>query len=554
MNYKLLFLLFFATLTVSAQEGLVLRGDCTPISEDEAAAAKGMTPLRLPNPNTQWDADKTYSQLVILFSFSDTDFNFDNPQQVYDNMLNAKGYNQRQGKGCVADYYREQSGGLLNLQFDVLGPVTISTVAQPYASPNSNTRNYGREQFREATNMILAAYPDLDYSIYDWNGDGFIEQVVYIYAGYSGNQNSQKCYGHIWPNTSSFSAITTPDGKRISNYTASGELWSNNLSCGIGTICHEFTHSLGLPDIYPTNPNAGYSAVDEWDLMDGGNFTNYGWCPPNFSALEKMLMGWLTPVELSGPATILNMKPVSQGGEVYQIKHTNNEYLLLENRQWDGWDAGLPGKGLAVFHVNYNRSAWSGNTVNNTEGKYKYHLFNADNIDSYEEWQNLLIARGVTTQNGTYQNSNRMNRWVFSSASYPWTTDSTDVFLDSLTNESVPATLMYNDKNGSKFLSKPITRIRQNADGTLSFRFMGGVRMKGDMDDDDHFTIADIVAVTNVIALGGNDEQWEIADVNSDGKVNVADIIFLQMMMARTTLPVGDEETNDSYKSSVTAR
>ena len=165
----------------------------------------------------------------------------------------------------------------------------------------------------EATNLFIEEHPEIDFSQYDWNGNGRVNQVIFIYAGLTGNITSTACYGHIWPNTSSFPTITTPDGKKISNFTASGELWPYNRSFGIGTICHEFSHSLGLPDIYPTSKNGGYSICDEWDLMDGGNFTNYGWCPPNYTPLEKMLLGWLTPVELTEPTSITDLKSVSEG-------------------------------------------------------------------------------------------------------------------------------------------------------------------------------------------------------------------------------------------------
>jgi M6 family metalloprotease-like protein len=539
MKKLLLFICCLSALASSGQELRVVRGNCTPVfeAEDSVAAARGMAVRRLQATNTQWDGNKTYRQLVILFSFSDTDFQMENPQEVYDSIFNVKGYTQRQGKGCVADYFREQSGGLFNLGFDVFAPVKISTKAQPFSNPSANTTNYGKTQMQEATRLFLAEHPDLDYTSYDWDGDGYVEQVIYVYAGYSGNQAVQKCYGHIWPNTGGFSTITTPDGRKIADYTCSGELWHNDTSCGIGTICHEFTHSLGLPDIYPTSSSAGYSAVDEWDLMDGGNFTNYGWCPPNYSALEKMLMGWLTPVELTEPVTILDMKPVSRGGEVYQIKHTNNEFLLLENRQWEGWDFGLPGKGLAIFHVNYNKTRWINNLVNATKNAWCYDLVHADNMN-YNDWN---YALGGT--NPYLDRTTRLNSRILSTSPYPWLQDGMEP-NDSLTDASSPAAMMYNSSNGNKLLSKPITHIRQNDDGTVSFRFMGGVKVKGDLNDDDRVTMADVVSVVNQIALGNADSA---ADVNGDGLVTVADIIFLHKMLTRTTLSVGEKETEDCY-------
>jgi M6 family metalloprotease-like protein len=427
---------------------------------------------------TGWDATKTYKQMVVLFEFTDSAFHREDVRAAYDKIFNQTGYNEGQGAGCVADYFRDQSGGLLNLSFDVYGPVKVSGKAQPYDAPTKDTRNYGRTQMEEATRKVLEANPGVDYSQYDWNGDGTIEQVIFVYAGPGGNKSQELCYGHIWPNTSSFSTITTPDGKKIYNYTCSAELWQANSrrSCGIGTICHEFTHSLGLPDIYPVGNDLPKSTVDEWDLMDGGNFTNLGWCPPNFSPLEKMLMGWLQPVELTEATSVTALKPAAEGGTVYQVKHTANEYLLLENRQWNGWDKGLPGKGLVVYQVDYAASAWSGNRVNSfkEENNFRYKIVHADNI-LYDDWVDLAVSRGVTSLNQLYKNTGRLNSMLLSTSSYPWSTDSTTFVNNELTDTSVPATIMHNNNSaGVKLLGKPITNIQMSEDGLVSFDFMGG--------------------------------------------------------------------------------
>ena len=454
-------------LHLSAQGSWVVRGDCTPeLSED--AVTRGLR-HKLPTPKTQWDSTKVYRQLVILVSFRDVDFKMEHPRETYDSIFNYDGYNQRKGKGCVAEYFRDQSNGWFNLQFDVYGPIKIDTLACPYDSPTDKTRNYGRDQLRLATSEVFAQHPDLDYKQYDWDDNGFMEHIIFVYAGLSGNQGNGS-YGHIWPNTSSFTTITAPDGVKASNFTASGELWKNNTSCGIGTICHEFSHSLGLPDIYPTTDSAGFSVVDEWDLMDGGNFTNYGWCPPNFTPTEKMLLGWLTPIELTEPATITNLKPSAEGGEVYQVRHSSNEWLLLENRQQRGWDFGAPGKGLVIYHVNYERSVWQGNTVNNNRDKRRFELVHADNMD-YDIWD-AVIGAGKSP----YRNSGRLNSAILSTSPYPWSTDSTTFVNNELTDTSVPAAKMnYPNENGSTQLAKPITNIRMSDDGLVSFDFMGGI-------------------------------------------------------------------------------
>lgn len=479
MKRLLLGIFALIALSASAQDDLMVRrGNCMPdVDADDVAAARSQAPRKLPSINRDWDPNKVYRQAVILITYSKTSdadavpcvFSRENANETYNRIFNEAGYNERDGVGCVADYYRDQSNGLFNLVFDVYGPYQVDMKAQPYSQPTDNSRNYGKEVMLEATNKWIAENPTLDYKQYDWNGNGYINQVIYVSAGLSGNQSNQKCYGYIWPNTHSFSTITAPDGTKISNYTISCETWTNGSSCGIGTICHEYTHSLGLPDIYSTS--SGEPVVDEWDLMDGGNFTNYGWCPTNWTPLEKMLLGWLTPTVLTEPTSVTNMKPVSEGGKVYQIKHTDNEYLLLENRQQKGWDLGAPGKGLVVYHVNYNASLWNTNSVNSTSGSYGFSLVSADNLD-YNEWYSLLLSRKVSSQ---YQNKPRLNSLLMSTTPYPWSTDSTEVVNRELTDSSVPATLMFTENaSSSKLLGKPITNITMTADGLVSFDFMGG--------------------------------------------------------------------------------
>lgn len=364
-----------------------------------------------------WDAGRTYRQLVVLVSFADCDFSFEDPQATYHHIFNTPGYTQRDGAGCVADYFRDQSNGLLNLAFDIYGPYKTNSKVKT----GSSGRNEGHTAFREATRMMMEEHPEIDFSVYDWNGDGSVEQVVYVYAGYSGNQSTIQNEGYVWPTTGSFSSISTKDGHKISHYTASGELWVNDTSCGIGIICHEFSHCLGLPDIYPTSKSVGeISVVDEWDLMDGGTGTNYGWCPPNYSPLEKMIMGWLTPTLLTADTIITDLKTVAEGGEVYMIRRSDDEFYLLENRQWNGWDYGLPGHGLVVYHANFSGSTWQSNVVNNVKGKPNYSLVAADGR-TYTEWFDEILASEV--RNPYVDRKRRLNSRILSTAPYPWLQD-----------------------------------------------------------------------------------------------------------------------------------
>ncbi len=442
-----------------AQEIRPLRGNCTPTllaADGDETDARGMTPRRLPAiRRDMWDLVPEKHSIVVLIEFNDQSFGMDDPNSYYDRLFNEHQYNERNGVGCVADYFRDQSAGRCDITFDIYGPIVVDE------SVKGGT--YRASTFRNALLSLIADQPD-DSAMgegCDWDNDGNAQQVVFVYAGLGGNvDNDGAESGCIWPHTSTFTKATLPNGLNVSNYTVSAEMMTLKLRSGIGTICHEFSHSLGLPDLYPTSGDSEFSVVDEWDLMDGGNFSDNGWCPPNYSSLEKMLLGWITPTLLTDAESITGMLSVADGGQVWQVKKTDHEYYLLENRQWTGWDACLPGHGLAVFHVDYNLSAWSGNTVNVMPSHHRYDIIHADN-QTYNDWDAVWAGKNPYV--------NHHSRYLSTSA-YPYVVDG-EVLNDELTDESAPAALVYAEDG---LMSKPVTKIHEDDRGLISFDFMGG--------------------------------------------------------------------------------
>ena len=430
---------------------------------DERMPRRG-TPSQLkilPLPSTQWDSTRVYRQLVLLFEFSDTLFTMPDPQLYYDSVLNHPGYNKGAGPGCAAEYMLAQSGGRFHVHFDVFGPYQVNTTAKhKYLETNR-----GSTEISAAILAFKKAYPDMDCSVYDWNGNGGVDQIVFIAAGPSGNEGHT---GFIWPNTDAIgNAITLQDGLKIEQTSVSTSTYKTQKVWGLlgyGTLVHEYGHCFGLPDVYPTKPpyvDSLYSIADCWDLMDGGNFINRGWCPPNYTAMEKMFLNWLTPVELDHDTTITGMLPVADGGEAYLIRHTEDEYLLLENRRQTGWDYGIPGEGLTIWHIDFDSLKWKLNDINGSA--LRCNLYHADNL-SYEEW-----AKGLTSKTA-YAMDPLLRCRCLSTSAYPWTTDSTTFVNDCLSENSTPALVM-NNKNaaGSTDLGKRITHIERASDGTISF-------------------------------------------------------------------------------------
>ena len=445
-------LLALTVLTVGAQQ----RRPCLRNIPADVAKTRGT----LGYPSQDWDPERIYRQAVVLISFSDVDFSMDDPVAYYQRLFNERGYNEGYGQGCVADYFRDQSGGRFNLQFDIYGPIKVSVKAK-----SSSKDNYGDAAMKEAMDKLkeLADTTDTDFSVYDWDDDQEVDQMVFVAAGYSGNQVS----GYIWPNTS-YTYMKAPGDLYIGMNSISCELWRDRSRCGIGTICHEFAHCLGLPDIYPTN-SMDFSVVDEWDLMDGGNYTNKGWCPPNFSATEKMLLNWGNPIELTDVTTLDGMKAVSEGGDTYILRNSGNEneFYILENRRQTKWDYGIPGEGLVIFHVDYDREVWSNNTVNSSSSHYRYSLFHADR-KAYEDWDPDNDGKDLSK----YTMDPWMRNRYLSTSVYPYV-DSLWV-NDRLTDDSDPAATLFNaNADGVYLMSKPVTNIRKSPDGIISCDVMG---------------------------------------------------------------------------------
>ena len=399
-------------ITASAQERF--HYPCIRGIEKAGVKTRGI----LPTPNQDWDPTRTYRQVVLLVEYADSTFSMDDPKTYYDQLLNLTSSNTRGGVGCAADYFRDQSHGMFNLQFDVFGPIKVSQSAKSkYAGDN-----YGDKACLEAVKKAVDSL-HIDFSPYDWNSDGEVEQVVMIVSSYCGNVGGSKFEKFLWPNTTHFygNKVQAAENLYINQYSVSAEKWYNDIPCGIGTICHEFAHCLGLPDLYPTDGSA-FSVVDEWDLMDGGNLTCWGWNPPNFSALEKNLLGWMSIDEITGNGEIKDLKSVADGGKAYKMTKSGNEFYLLENRQQTGWDKGLPGKGLTVYHVDYSANEWEDNSVN-ISGKYRYELLHADGLD-YDAWVKHIKATGMTDYVDT---ENRMNRRHLSTSAYPFVSDTLEV-------------------------------------------------------------------------------------------------------------------------------
>ena len=335
--------------------------------------------------------------LVILVQFADTKFSTvgSDAHQFFNNMLNEPGFTYSNGaNGSARDFYLNSSNGRFQPQFDVIGPVTLPEKYSYYgANKGSSVDNPVRlEEFvREACKL---AAPSVDFSQYDHNQDGYIDNIYFFYAGKgeadSGDGNA------LWPHSAYYSDIATQagaaqtslklDGVEVGNYTCSNEINGTLITpqpAGIGTFVHEFGHVLGLADHYDVNYGITTFAPGSFDTMAQASYNNNGNTPAAFSAYERACLGWLDLTVLKNGVDTLNVLPDlndSNKAYVVPVGGTNDqEYFIMENRQQKGWDKFIPGHGMLLWHIDYDAKAWEKNELNITGTHQRVDIVEADN-------------------------------------------------------------------------------------------------------------------------------------------------------------------------------
>ncbi len=331
--------------------------------------------------------------LVILVNFQDRQLGAGHTQALYNRIFNEKNFSMQVGDGyydrfigSLYDYFYAQSYGQFELTFDVVGPVTVS---HNYAYYGGNYSGLSHEQGgrdMHSSEMALEAVQMADEFVnfrdYDWDGDGNVEQVYIIYAGY-GESDNMNDPDAIWPHQGWLPETLTRDGVKLSVYACSNELQYDNSIAGIGTIAHEFSHCLGLPDFYDTSYGNGDGMNANYDLMDGGSSLGKGYWPCAYTGYERWMFGWKEPIELteSDDKDVTGVQPISSGGNFYVMYNPadKNQYFMMENRSRTGWDLGLPCTGLMIYRVLYDETAWTSNQVNANSDLQRMLVMNAGN-------------------------------------------------------------------------------------------------------------------------------------------------------------------------------
>lgn len=325
--------------------------------------------------------------LVILVDFPNLQMSSSTVNEDYYKMFNEAGYNVNNHVGSVHDYFLDQSYGKFDLTFDIVGPVTVSRNYGYYGSDSMNGYND-----MNVSDMIVEACTladgYIDYKNYDWNSDGLVDQVFIVYAGYG--QATGGASNTIWPHESYLSEILELDGVIISQYACSNELYgygSEKTLMGIGTACHEFSHCLGLPDLYDTNYSGAFG-MSYWGIMNSGSYNGpkgIGEVPCGYTAFERWFAGWLDFTDITCSQKIEGLPCLDGNPIAYRIINdgNSNEFFTIENRQptkWYKYTAQYEGMhGLLISHIDYDLKAWATNKVNPSPSHQRMSPIVADN-------------------------------------------------------------------------------------------------------------------------------------------------------------------------------
>ena len=349
----------------------------------EAASARAMraeAPARNPGLSANPFPSKGENRgIAILVEFKNKKFSIENPNDFFTRMLNEEGFSDYGATGSARDYFTQNSAGMFKPYFDVYGPVQLDENYSYYGANNSS----GNEPncWQMVVHGCQKLDDEVDFSLYDANEDGLIDNVYVFYAGFgeADGGNANTVWPHSWDVMYATSTKYDFDGKRLNHYACSNELqFFGNMPDGIGAFVHEFGHVMGMPDLYMTSYGEAFTP-GKWDVMDRGSYNNDSHTPPAYSAFERYALEWMEP-EILNQTGEYSLTHILESNHAYMIETGNpNEFYLLENRQQAGQDKYIPGHGMLVWHIDFDPWIWDNNAVNNTVDHQYVDIVEADN-------------------------------------------------------------------------------------------------------------------------------------------------------------------------------
>lgn len=346
--------------------------------------------------------------IVILAQFAN--LKFKHTREDFQNLLTKSGYSKNGATGCAKEYFDAQFGGSVDFKFDVSGIITLSQDLDHYGGNTSGSN--GVESDKAPEQMVIEACrladANIDFSLYDDDGDGEVDNVFVFFAGGDEAEGAgDDCiWSHAWYIRDGAGQDLVLDGKTINRYACTSEMTrykdaSGNIKqrlAGIGSFCHEYSHTFGLPDMYDTDYDAsGGRSEALWvstSIMDGGNQSNAGATPPYFNAIEREILGISEP-EVISSSGVYSLEPIHKEGQVYRIDtDVEDEYFLLECRAEEGWDAYIGGSGLLVYHIDKTsrNAGYSDSYARDLSADLRWTLYNEVNCRPDHQCADLLEA------------------------------------------------------------------------------------------------------------------------------------------------------------------
>lgn len=296
----------------------------------------------------------------------------------------ADGVSDIEGDGIVRVTLAERTHG------DWYNLVNWSDVTDTQGKDPIDYNEYMLACFAEA---LAQADDYVRFDAFDSDQDGTLSPdelaVCFVVAGFEGalDYREPSLWAHSWTldNAALGSVAPTVDGVVTGPYVAVAEWASPQVQEPIGPICHELGHFLGLPDLYPTTQTTGaWSAyqVGGLSLMDAGLWnqdSSGAYVVGALDAWSRYQLGWVEPQEvdvasLTGEGTEFTLGSEADGTwQPLLVRVSDTEYFLIENRQAEGYDAGLARRygagssGVVVWHVDTGiyEAGRETNTVNN---------------------------------------------------------------------------------------------------------------------------------------------------------------------------------------------
>jgi len=295
--------------------------------------------------------------LVVLVEFPEGNPLLHEPVSTvsyYEEMLFGTG-KLNKGRVSFRDFYRENSRGKLDITGSVVGWYSAKRELSYYTNWAGGIGEGARtgELISECVDYAAGWFDD-DLTQFDSNGDGYVDLFMVIHAGKGSEDRNNPRKDNFWSHFTSYFGKFA-GGVEVWGYSINGEYAIAPQDYFPGVMTHECGHWFGLPDLYDYGGDS--AGIGVWGMMGAGS-----WQLSSFTAWSKVYLGWVNEED----GTLINLCANTEDLQIPDIHRDDGkiirlwtycqespEYFLVENRQRqdNGYDNGLPGSGLLIWHV-----------------------------------------------------------------------------------------------------------------------------------------------------------------------------------------------------------